>query len=152
MDTQVVELLGRNKLVSDLLRAGLEVALPMRDRGIDLIAYVDLRPKVQTFVARPIQLKVALDKSFSINRKYSKIRDLLIAYVWSLGEPGEPKIYALTHDETVNVAKEMGYTKTPSWKTGSYATTNPSTKLVSLLTPYMMTPERWRDRITESTI
>ncbi len=35
MDTQVVELLGRNKLVSDLLRVGLEVALPMRDRGND---------------------------------------------------------------------------------------------------------------------
>ncbi len=44
IDPQVVELLGRNKLISDLLRAGLEVALPMRDRGIDLIAYVDLRP------------------------------------------------------------------------------------------------------------
>ena len=129
----MVELLGRNKLISDLLRASLKVALPMRDRGIDLIAYVDLRPKVQIFVARPIQMKVALDKSFSINRKYSKIQDLIIAYVWSLGKPGEPTIYALTHDETVDVAKKMGYTRTPSWKTGSYATTNPSTKLVSLL-------------------
>ena len=152
IDPQVVELLGRNKLVSDLLRAGLEVALPMRDRGIDLIAYVDLRPKVQTFVARPIQMKVALDKSFSINRKYFKIRDLIIAYVWSLGEPGKPIIFALTHDETVNVAKEMGYTRTPSWKKGTYTTTNPSKKLVSLLDPYRMTPEKWRNKITDSTL
>ena len=152
IDPQVVELLGRNKLVSDPLRAGLEVALPMRDRGIDLIAYLDLRPKFQTFVARPIQMKAALHSSFSINRKYSKIRGLLIAYVWSLGEPGEPTIYAITHDETVNVAKEMGYTRTPSWKTESYATTNPSKNLVSLLDPYRMTPEKWRDRITESIV
>ena len=35
IDPQVVELLGRNKLISDLLRAGLEVALPMRNRGND---------------------------------------------------------------------------------------------------------------------
>ena len=42
MDSQAVELLGRNRLVSDLLQAGLEVALPVRDRGIDLIAYANL--------------------------------------------------------------------------------------------------------------
>lgn len=42
VDTQLVELAGRNWLASELLRAGLEVARPERDRGIDLIAYVDL--------------------------------------------------------------------------------------------------------------
>ncbi|MHB2036215.1 MAG: hypothetical protein ACYCPW_05680 [Nitrososphaerales archaeon] len=41
MDTQLVELAGRNWLTSELLKAGLEVARPERDRGIDLIAYVD---------------------------------------------------------------------------------------------------------------
>ena len=112
IDPQVVELLGRNKLVSDLLRAGLEVALPMRDHGVDLIAYADLRPMVDRFVARPIQMKAALKGSFGINRKYSKIRDLIIAYVWSIGDPREPTIYTLRHDETVVVARNMGYTKT----------------------------------------
>jgi hypothetical protein len=42
MDTQLTELIGRNWLVNELLRAGLEVATPLRDRGIDLIAYFDL--------------------------------------------------------------------------------------------------------------
>ena len=45
MDTQTTELVGRNFLVSELLRAGLEVARPERDRGIDLVAYVDLDPE-----------------------------------------------------------------------------------------------------------
>lgn len=36
VDTQLVELAGRNWLASELLRAGLEVARPERDRGIDL--------------------------------------------------------------------------------------------------------------------
>ena len=82
MDSQVVEMLGRNRLVSDLLQAGLEVALPVRDRGIDLIAYADLGSKVSRFVARPIQMKAALGRSFSIDRKYAKIHDLIYAYVW----------------------------------------------------------------------
>ncbi len=33
MDTQVTEILGRNWLINELLRAGLEVATPLRDRG-----------------------------------------------------------------------------------------------------------------------
>ncbi|MBN1885820.1 MAG: hypothetical protein JW876_09910 [Candidatus Krumholzibacteriota bacterium] len=59
MDTQVIELLGRNRIIDELLRAGLEVALPERDRGIDPVAYADLESKVDAFVARPIQMKAA---------------------------------------------------------------------------------------------
>jgi len=46
-DSQVIELLGRNLLVAELLQAGLEVALPIRDRGIDLV-------DVPTFTTRGI--------------------------------------------------------------------------------------------------
>src|SRR5438876_7603876 len=42
VDTQIVELIGRHHLTAELLRAGLEVATPVRDRGIDLIAYADI--------------------------------------------------------------------------------------------------------------
>lgn len=41
-DKNIVELAGRNWLASQLFRAGLEVARPERDRGIDLIAYLDM--------------------------------------------------------------------------------------------------------------
>ena len=143
MDSQVVELLGRNRLVSDLLRAGLEVALPVRDRGIDLIAYADLSANVQRFSARPIQMKAALDSSFSVDQKYSKIRDLLYVYVWYLNEPERAAVYALTYDQAVQIAEKMGYTGTPSWKKGSYATTKPSKKLVRLLEPFLMDKGRW---------
>jgi hypothetical protein len=39
MEPQIVEILGRNRLIDELLRAGLEVATPERDRGIDLLVY-----------------------------------------------------------------------------------------------------------------
>jgi hypothetical protein len=59
LDSQVIELLGHNRLADELFRSGLEVAHPARDRGVDLIAYVDLETHVQSFVARPIQMKAA---------------------------------------------------------------------------------------------
>ena len=43
MDPQVVEVLGRNKLVGDLLRAGLEVALAARLAGVSPKASMNRR-------------------------------------------------------------------------------------------------------------
>jgi hypothetical protein len=77
-------LVGRkNRLVSELLQAGLEVALPARDRGVDLIAYADIDKQYGRFLARPIQMKAAARCSFGIWRKYLKIHDLILAFVAS---------------------------------------------------------------------
>jgi hypothetical protein len=148
IDTQVVELIGRNRLGSELLRAGLEVAVPSRDRGIDLIVYADLSADVKQFIARPIQMKAASASSFSINRKYERLANLIIAYVWHLEDTNKAVTYALTWKEALEVAKAMDYTKTDSWiKDGAYSTSAPSTKLRRLLLPYEMTPEKWRSKI-----
>ena len=56
VDTQTIEIVGRQRLSGELLAAGLEVAMPLRDRGIDLIAYADLDRQVKRFTARPIQM------------------------------------------------------------------------------------------------
>lgn len=76
--------LGR--LVNDLLRSGVEVATPVRDRGVDLIAYVDLDEQIGRFAAVPIQIKAATRRSFSIDQKYAKFPDLLLAFVWGVGQ------------------------------------------------------------------
>lgn len=76
-DTQKVELLGRNRLIDELLRDDLEIALPVRDRGIDLIAYVDLDSASSTYVACPIQMKAAWTRSFVIEKKYAKFPRLV---------------------------------------------------------------------------
>ena len=39
LDSQQVEILGRNLIKASLIEAGIEVATPERDNGIDLIAY-----------------------------------------------------------------------------------------------------------------
>ncbi len=57
-DGQTIEIIGRNWLISELYRSGIEVARPERDHGVDLIAFIDLDQSGR-FVGRPIQLKAS---------------------------------------------------------------------------------------------
>jgi hypothetical protein len=88
------------------LRDGLDVAVPARDRGIDLIAYFDLSSNVKEFVARPIQMKASSEESFSIDRKYKRVANLIIAYVWHVHDPNATVTYALTYEEALAVARK----------------------------------------------
>jgi hypothetical protein len=150
MDTQVIEILGRNRLVAELYEAGLEPASPLRDRGVDLLAYLDLDDQVGRFVAVPIQMKAASKRSFSISRKYHKFSNLLLAYVWGLDKSIPAQTYALTYGEALLVADAMGYTKTDSWLVhGGYGSNNPSQRLLECLRPYLMTKEAWKSKIIQ---
>lgn len=144
MDAQLIELVGRQRLITELLQADLEVALPMRDRGIDLIVYADLL--VSGFKAVPVQMKAASTSCFAVDQKYSKFPNLLLAYVWYLDTPEQAVTYALTYAEAVSVAEQMGYTATMSWQSGIYTTTRPSRRLLQLLEPYRMSSDAWRRR------
>lgn len=115
LDSQIVELLGRQRLIAELLTDGLEVAVPARDRGVDLIAYADLSKQVSRFASRPIQMKASTTSGFVIDTKFERITDLIIAYVWHLDDPRLAVTYALPYPEAVKVAEAMGWTKTPSW-------------------------------------
>lgn len=150
MDSQITELLGRNRLLDELLRAGLEVALPERDRGIDLIAYADLGSKVSAFVARPIQMKAATKANFSISRKYEKFPDLILAFVWHLDSAEDARTYALFYDEALAIGERLGWTATPSWiEQGGYSTQRPSPELIALLEGHRMTPQAWWRKVVD---
>lgn len=147
-DTQIVELIGRHYLTAELLQAGLEVATPVRDRGVDMIAYADIDTRVDRFSSCPIQLKASRKQSFSLNRKYERFHNLLLVYVWNLSNDDHRVSYALTYKEALSVATQAGWTKTPSWNNGGkYVNTNPGPKLLSLLEPYRMSPERWHEKV-----
>ncbi len=133
LDSQQIEMLGRNLLVAELLRDGVEVARPERDRGVDLIAYLD---RDDSFVARPIQMKAASGASFGLDRKYERTRELLLVYVWNVTQPTGTVIYSLSYGEGVCVAESMGWTTTESWARGAYTTSRPSGRLLGLLEPY----------------
>ncbi len=147
LDSQQVELIGRNLLVGELLRDGLEVARPERDRGIDLIAYVDLDQAGGRFVACPIQVKAHTSSAFAVDRKYERFPGLLLVYLWNVLDLTRIEAYCLSYTEAVRVAEAMGWTKTASWSAGIYSTTRPSERLKHLLHRHRMAPGRWIEKV-----
>ncbi len=74
-DTQLTELAGRHLVISEMTRDGLEVAIPVRDHGVDLVAYLAVDLDVERsgkFLACPIQLKVNTGRRFGLDRKYER--------------------------------------------------------------------------------
>lgn len=141
LDSQQVEILGRSRLKAALIEAGMEVATPERDNGVDLIVY-RWSPETGIFAARPIQMKAASGFAFSVDRKYEHIPHLILAYVMKVR--AEHEIYALWYRDAVNVADSLGWTKTASWATGGgYTRTYGSKNLVQALGPYKMAPSDW---------
>ncbi len=148
-DPQLTEVLGRHQLIDELVRAGLEAAEPIRDRGIDLLAYADKDMENGRFSARPIQMKAASQQSFGLDRKYAAFPNLLLAYVWNLDTPDQVVTYAMTYPEAFHILEEMGYANSSSWiDKGAYVNTRPGPRLRELMAPYRMTPSSWWQRIT----
>ena len=146
-DSQVVEIAGRNWLLSELYRSGVEVARPERDHGIDLIAFFDLDDS-KHFIARPIQMKASSQRMFGVWRRLERFPDLLIAYVWNLADPPNTVCHCLTYDEDLGVAEQMNWTRTKSWTEGNaFVSNSPGRRLTSLLEPFKMTPAAWRSRL-----
>lgn len=133
MDTQQIEIIGKNLLVSACVSDGLEVAEPIRDKGIDLVVFDD----VDGFRAYPVQLKAGANKHFSIDQKYVKFTNMLMAYTWKSADPIEAELYVMRYEDAVDIAQQMGWTTTNSWVDGGYYTSNnPSEKLLRLVAPY----------------
>jgi len=142
-DSQLTELVGRHFLIAQLVAADLEVAIPVRDRGIDLIAYLDLTTEIKQFISCPIQMKTSREARFGADKKYEKIANLLIAYVWHIDDPVNACVYALTYREAVSLLEKRGHTKTSSWiDKGGYTVPNPGESWLEELRLYKMTPGR----------
>lgn len=147
LDSQQVELIGRNVLIGELLRDGLEVARPERDRGVDLIAYIDLDETGGQFLACPIQVKAHTQSAFAVDRKYERFPGLLLAYLWNVVDPNHLQAYCLSYNEATRIAEEMGWTATASWNAGIYSTTRPSSRLRGLLERHRMSPGKWMEKV-----
>ncbi|MHB8391197.1 MAG: hypothetical protein ACYDBH_16705 [Acidobacteriaceae bacterium] len=146
-DGQLVELAGRNWLVSQLIQGKIEVARPERDRGVDLIAYIE----TPDFIACRIQVKVSSGPSFLVYRE--KYKGMLLAYVWNIDDSTKTMAYAMTSDEACKIAEAKGWSKTECWKkeSGYYYVRNvgDGSRLYELLEPYRMTPDKWERKIRQ---
>ena len=82
MDCRCVETIARSYLINELVRSGIEVAQPLQDVGIDLLAYLDRESPDGHSRAWPLQLKANYDESFSVDKKYADIPSLIIVFAW----------------------------------------------------------------------
>lgn len=143
-DSQLVEIAGKHLLISRFVAAGFEVAEPLRDRGIDLIVYRDS----ENFIAHPVQMKASTMESFSLDRKYEKFPNLLIAYVWNVNSPQQSDVYVLTFGDALKIVEMKGYAATDSWtKKGYYFVRNAGSELKKMLKPYQMIAEQLPEKI-----
>lgn len=95
LDSQQVELVGRAALEAELIRNGFEVARPYRDKGIDLLVFLDEPTK--PFAALPIQMKSSTGTMFGVWRKYEKMTGLILVHVWNVQT--SPRFFLMTYAE-----------------------------------------------------
>ena len=151
VDKQVVEVLGRNRLIEILLRDCVEVAIPMRDKGIDLVAYFCVGARNSRFVAVPIQMKAASTSSFVLDKKYAQSPGLFLAYVWHVNDSEETEIFLLTYTEALQVLRQRKHDRTKSWREdGKYSITNPGWQLREALAPFKVGRGEFRRRLKKN--
>ncbi len=109
-DKQQIELVGRAALETELIKRGFELARPHRDKGIDLLVFLDEPTK--PFSALPIQMKAYTGTTFGVQRKYERMKGLVLVYIWDI--LNKPRFFMMSYSEAARlVPKERKLT--PSW-------------------------------------
>lgn len=144
MESDRLELLGRGKLTEQLLRAGLDTAIPTIRGDIDLFVYGSA--KQGGFVVCPVRLRASASRSFSLDGRYEAVPNLIHVFVWGLSSD-QVSIHALTHKEAALVAEELGCNLGPSWQKELYSGPHQNKTLVELMERYRMTPEKWVEKL-----
>jgi len=145
--------LGRDRVVAELERAGVEVErLPRVNDRVHLVARATLEASPVRRVERPLHVQASATSSFRVLRTWAAIPDLLLVYTWHVTEVLEAVSYALTYAEAEAIAEQMGWTTTWAWRQrgGGYGTTKAeqNRRLRDLLAPHRMTPQTWWGKVT----
>ena len=137
---QRTELINTHRAIESVLEAGLDVAMPLKDDGIDLVCYVSKGDGPWISVA--VQVK----SRFEIDKKYLSRPGLVMCFV------SPEKIYVLTHERAVEIALVRGYLNEDnvSWRDlGGYSAAI-GQSLSRDLDSCIATPDRWRAIFAEA--
>lgn len=130
-DTATVEIAGRNWLMAQLLIRGFEIAVPVVDRGVDLIVFREVGNL--GIRALPLQLKCSSLEGFGLDRKYEG-RGIPLVYIWNVLT--QPVAHMLTYEEAKLVLGNQA-SSTKSWtEGGKYAVTSIGKDLRARLQPF----------------
>lgn len=146
LDTEGISIVAQNRLIEQLVQAGVDVAVPARRHGFDLIAYLVPRDRSEHFGACPIRMKAAPGKAFGIDNTFESVANLLNVFVWGVGSEST-SIFALTNRELSAVADQLGYSLSPAFQKGLYPQQQTSKNLTEALEPFRMSVDSWRAKI-----
>jgi len=147
--SNIIEVLGRNHLIAQLIEDDVDAAVPLWDKGVDLLAYY---AGAKRLVARPLQLKVSETSRWGVYKKYAKIKDLLMVHIWYVKQSSRVEIYAMSYAEAKDLLERTStYATTKTWKKpmGHYDTSPilSNSKLWKSLQPFRMTKDKWQERL-----
>jgi hypothetical protein len=142
--SNIIEMLGRNHLITQLIEDDVNVAIPLWDQGVDLIAYYK---GTDGLVARPLQLKVAESCRWGVYKKYKDIPGLLMVYIWNVNS--KVQIYAMSYTEAEHLLSigKTDHAQSDSYKNKGFYHTVPSKDLLKGLEPFLMTRGDWQARL-----
>jgi hypothetical protein len=111
---------GEALVAAELMRRGVNVAVPAYDRGVDLLAYLEL----DFSRVIPIQIKARSSSGYYFQRSWFRIPGLMLVQVWHVATKPEFYIFRNLHD--VEDALGPAHSATPSWQVnGVWNATNP---------------------------
>jgi hypothetical protein len=138
---------GKRIFESHVRAAGLKLDEPSDKNGIDYILYREdheSRKRVSYFV----KVRTSIHEVFSLYKNDSQIPRLLVAYVWHAKKAEESSIYALTYEEALRIVESKPYVTSKSWnEEGGYSVTHAGAELREMLKPYLMTEQRWLQKL-----
>jgi hypothetical protein len=149
VESERLEFARRARLMDELLEEGVNVALPMGECAIDMLAYVNSRTDACTVVSVPIKIVSFSSDALSINLERARASGLLIALVRQIGKPEQVRTFAFTPAELTVVKMIAMCARGNSARVGespSHART-PQSILQNALEPFAISPGEWRKKI-----
>jgi hypothetical protein len=149
MDSEMLELARRARLMDQLLEDGVNVALPMGACEIDMIAYVNSRTGACRMVSVPINVASFCSDALASNLEAARASGLLVALVWGIANPEDVRTFALTPAEltVVKMIEIIGRANAARSGEPPDQACTPEAVLHKALAPFAMSPGKWREKI-----
>jgi hypothetical protein len=149
MESEMQQLLGRSRVMDELLEDGVNVAVTVGVGEIDMFAYVDSRTAACRIVSVPIKIASFCSDALSSNLEASRASGLLIALVWGASDPDQVRTFAFTPAELtvvkmIEIIERGGAARSGEPPNEAYS---PEAAL-NVLEPFAMSAGKWREKIS----
>jgi hypothetical protein len=142
---------GEMLVAAELMRRGVEVAIPCNDVGVDLLAY---RLAVAEQVGSkfiPIQIKTSSGEAFSFKRDWLGFRKAEIILIWVWHAATVPQFYIFESVQQIEEALGSKHAGSSSWiDSGVYTVTTPTQAHLSRMAQHLNRWERIIDKLNAS--